>query len=94
MILAAGALSILAQEQKPEPAGASSAQDGGGEATSLLQVLDRDMKHPVLQSRAARYVLRPSGMIEIDFPFAPTLTLFCDLSGVWNSQRSRCAELG
>lgn len=70
-VLTAGALAFSAQEEKPATPSVRLSPKEKAKAGSLMQVLKREMGHPVLQRRNSRYVLRPGDMIEINFPLAP-----------------------
>lgn len=71
LVLAASAPVVLAQEQDLAAPPAHLSDQQGAEASSLLQMINQQMGHPVLQRRDSRYVLQPGDQIEIDFPLAP-----------------------
>lgn len=64
------------QQEAPRSAGTNPSQLESKGATSderpLMQVLSKEMNHPVLKNRDSRYVLRPGDVLEVNFPLAPT----------------------
>lgn len=71
LILAAGAPMVSAQEKGLATPPEHLSDKQRAEVGSLLQKINQQMGHPVLQRRNSRYVLQPGDQIEIDFPLAP-----------------------
>ncbi len=71
LILMAGPFLVSAEDEKPTAPAVSLSRAEKAEAGSLVQTLNREMIHPVLQRRNPRYVLRPGDIVELDFPLAP-----------------------
>ena len=71
LVLFASAPMVSAQEQDLSAAPAHLSDKQREEMGSLLQMVNQQMGHPVLQRRNSRYVIQPGDQIEIDFPLAP-----------------------